>query len=94
MTKSKKQLTTKELVKKALKNIPKWKLPKGYVHCATIKPGSSFETEGGIQGIHIESSDGRSVVIVTYCPFAETEEDKRYYLGKQNWAPQTSVRRI
>tara|TARA_Y100000310_G_C20517744_1_gene732065 strand:+ start:727 stop:891 length:165 start_codon:yes stop_codon:yes gene_type:complete len=53
-----------------------------------------FETESEIKGIHLESSSGRSIVIVTDCPFANTEEDKRYYLGKQNWAPTTSVRRI
>tara|TARA_Y100000034_G_C6625693_1_gene272924 strand:- start:150 stop:395 length:246 start_codon:yes stop_codon:yes gene_type:complete len=81
-------------VKKALKSKPKWKPPKGYVYCATTKPGTLFETEIGIKGIHIESSGGRSIVIVTDCPFANTEEDKRYYLGKQNWAPQTIVRRI
>ena len=64
------------------------------MHLAKIKLGNAFETEGGTQGIHIESSDGRSIVIVTDCPFANTEEDKRYYLGKQNWAPRTIVRRI
>ena len=65
------------------------------MYLAKIKKGVAFETEGiGMKGIHIESSDGRSVVIVTHCPFSDTEEDKRYYLGKQNWAPQTIVRRI
>ena len=82
------------MAKKALKNKPSWKPPKGYVYLAKTKLGSIFETEEGIKGIHLESSDGRSIVIVTDCPFAKTEEDKRYYLGKQNWAPQTIVRRI
>tara|TARA_Y100000588_G_scaffold373375_1_gene447135 strand:+ start:884 stop:1039 length:156 start_codon:yes stop_codon:yes gene_type:complete len=48
----------------------------------------------GTKGIHIESNDCRSVVIVTECLSVRTEEDKRYYLGKQNWSPTTEVRRI
>tara|TARA_Y100000034_G_scaffold129559_1_gene186240 strand:- start:628 stop:822 length:195 start_codon:yes stop_codon:yes gene_type:complete len=64
------------------------------VYLATIKPGTLFETEFGMQGIHLESSDGRSIVIVTHCPFADKEEDKRYYLGKQNWSQKTEIRRI
>ena len=94
MKKSKKQLTTRELVKKALKNKPKWKPRKGYVHCAKIKPGEMFKTSNGTEGLHIESSVGRSVVVITYSPYANTEEDRRYYLGKQNWATTTEVRRI
>jgi|TARA_R100001530_G_C4293877_1_gene148718 hypothetical protein len=53
-----------------------------------------FRTSNGTEGLHIESSIGRSVVVVTYSPYASIEEDKRYYLGKQNWAPTTEVRRI
>jgi|TARA_Y100000296_G_scaffold36258_1_gene42001 hypothetical protein len=53
-----------------------------------------FKTSNGTEGLHIESSVGRSVVVITYSPYANVEEDRRYYLGKQNWAPTTEVRRI
>ena len=59
----------------------------------TIKPGEMFKTSSGIEGFLIESSNGRAVVIVTSSPFANTEEDIRYYLGKQNWAPTTEIRK-
>ena len=94
MKKKEKQISTKKLVKKALKNGFKMKPSKGYVYLATIKSGEMFEVIDGTKGIHIESNDCRSVVIVTECLSARTEEDKRYYLGKQNWAPKTEVRRI
>tara|TARA_R100000750_G_C2308601_1_gene81599 strand:+ start:295 stop:483 length:189 start_codon:yes stop_codon:yes gene_type:complete len=58
-----------------------------------IKPGEMFKTSNGTEGFLIESCNGRAVVVVTSCPFANTEEDMRYYLGKQNWAPTTEVRK-
>ena len=93
MKKSVKQLTTKELVRKALRNKPKWKPAKGYVHLAKIKKGGTFLTEFGTSGIHLETSPTSSKVIVISCPHANTEEDKRYYLGIQKWSPNTEVRR-
>ena len=77
-----------------MKNKPKWKPIKGYVYLATTKPGTIFLTEDGTKGIHIESNNSRSQVIIIDCPHANTEEDKRYYLGKQNWAANTEVRRL
>jgi|TARA_Y100000034_G_C6592041_1_gene257200 hypothetical protein len=52
-----------------------------------------FETQSGIKGVHLESSEGRSVVMVLESPSVKAEEDKRYYLGVQNWAPNTEVRK-
>ena len=49
--------------------------------------------DNGMEGIHLESNQSASTVIVTNCPFANTEEDKRYYLGIQRWSPNTEVRR-
>ena len=53
-----------------------------------------FRTSNGTEGLHIESSIGRSVVVVTYSPYASIEEDKRYYLGIQRWSPNTEVKEI
>ena len=94
MKKKQKLVSIKELVRRALKNKPKWKPRKGYVYLAKIKSGEMFETEFGTTGIHLKSSEGLSSVIVIEQPSAKTEEDKRYYLGKQNWSPKTEVRRI
>ena len=59
-----------------------------------IKQGGMFITEFNIEGIHLSSTQSASTVIVTNCPFANTEEDRRYYLGVQRWSPNTEVRRI
>ena len=81
-------------MKRALKNKPKWKPSKGYVFLKNIGRGKSFITEYGTKGIHIESSSSCAKVIIIECPFAHSEEDNRYYLGRQNWAPKTEVRRL
>lgn len=64
------------------------------MYLAKIKPGKMFELSNGTRGLHLESTDGISKVIVISSPIANIEEDKRYYLGKQNWSPKTEVRRI
>ena len=69
------------------------KSAKGYVHLVKIKKGGTFITEFGTSGIYLESSPTSSKVIVINCPHANTEEDKRYYLGMQKWSPNTDVRR-
>ena len=63
------------------------------MYCATLKSGGTFKMDNGMEGIHLESNQSASTVIVTNCPFANTEEDKRYYLGIQRWSPNTEVRR-
>lgn len=94
MKKKQKQKSTKELVRRALRNKPKWKPRKGYVYLATIKPEGMFRLSNGTEGIHLESSGSSSKVIVVSCPHANSEEDKRYYLGMQKWSTYTEVKRI
>ena len=93
MKKSVKQLTTNELVKKALKDKPKWKPRKGYVYLAMIKQGEMFILDNGTKGILIESNDSASTVVVTECPFANKEEDRSYYLGLNRWSSKTEVKK-
>ena len=64
------------------------------MYLATIKPEGMFRLSNGTEGIHLESSKSTSKVIVVNCPHANTEEDKRYYLGMQKWSPNTEVKRI
>ncbi len=64
------------------------------MYCAKIKPGGMFKLDNGMEGIHLSSTKSASTVIVTYCPHAKTEEDKRYYLGIQRWSPNTEVKEI
>ena len=72
----------------------KWKPAKGYVYLVKIKKGDMFKLNNGTEGIHLESTDAGSTVLVISCPHARTEDDKRYYLGKQRWSTKTEVRRI
>tara|TARA_Y100000310_G_C20077385_1_gene532215 strand:- start:191 stop:358 length:168 start_codon:yes stop_codon:yes gene_type:complete len=53
-----------------------------------------FRLSNGTEGIHLESSGSSSKVIVVSCPHANSEEDKRYYLGMQKWSTYTEVKRI
>ena len=101
MLKKKKQVLTtrknvttakiKRLVKKALKNKPKWKPAKGYIYLKDLKLGSLFETQSGIRGVLIDN-DISSKVIVTDVKCAE--EDRDYYLGKHIFAAHTEVKEI
>ena len=101
MLKKKKQVLTtrknvttakiKKLVKKALKNKPKWKPAKGYIYLKDLKLGSLFETQSGIRGVLIDN-DISSKVIVTDVKCAE--EDRDYYLGKHIFAAHTEVKEI
>ena len=45
----------KRLVKKALKNKPKWKPAKGYIYLKDLKLGSLFETQSGTRGVLIDN---------------------------------------
>ena len=81
----------KRLVKKALKNKPKWKPAKGYIYLKDLKLGSLFETQSGRRGVLIDNSIS-SKVIVTDVKCAE--EDRDYYLGKHIFAAYTEVKEI
>ena len=81
----------KRLVKKALKDKPKWKPAKGYIYLKDLKLGSLFETQSGTRGVLIDN-DMSSKVIVTNVNCAE--EDKEYYLGKHIFAACTEVKEI
>jgi len=81
----------KRLVKKALKNKPKWKPAKGYIYLKDLKLGSLFETQSGTRGVLIDN-DISAKVIVTDVKCAE--EDRDYYLGKHIFAAHTEVKEI
>ena len=81
----------KRLVKKALKNKPKWKPAKGYIYLKDLKLGSLFETQSGTRGVLIDN-DISAKVIVTDVKCAD--EDREYYLGKHIFAAHTEVKEI
>ena len=86
----KKSISTKLLVKRALKNGPKWKPSKGNTYLEDLEPGNSF-TNGDTKGILIETNESRSQVLIISASCAES--DKNYYLGKQTWASKTEVKK-
>ena len=63
MKNAEKQISTKKLAKKALKNKPKWKTSKGYVYLSSVNPGQLFETEFGLKGILLECDVNAKVLI-------------------------------
>ena len=88
----KKNISTKLLVKRALKNGPKWKPSKGRLFLERLKPGDSFNMSG-TEGIFLESNPSASKVLILISPCAKREKDKNYYLGKQTWASKTEVKK-
>ena len=78
------------LVKKALVDTPNWKPARGYKYLENTEQGSLFETSTGMRGVYLVSTPTSAQVIVTFCNCAE--EDKKYYLGKQNIANTTEVK--
>jgi len=86
----KKSISTKLLVRRALKNGPKWKPSKGNVYLEDLEPGNSFIRDG-TKGILLETNPSRSKVLIISSSCSE--EDKNYYLGKQTWASKTEVRK-
>lgn len=71
------------MVKKALKNKPKWGPSKGYSYLEDVKIGELVQTEFGTSAVLIDKGLGSTVVIVTDC----TNDD----LGKKVWALKTEV---
>jgi len=82
----KKNISTKLLAKRALKNKPTWKPAKGYKYLKDLKLGSVFVTESGIRGVLI-GSDVNAKVIITEC------SDKSD-IGKKIIAANTEVKEI
>ena len=91
---SKRRITIRRinnLVKKALADTPDWKPAKGYKYLKDTEQGSLFETGTGMRGVYLNSTPTSAKVIVTSCNLAE--EDQPYYLGKQNIANKTEVKK-
>ena len=82
----KKNTSTKLLVKKALRDKPKWKPAKGYKYLKDLKLGSVFITEGGMRGVLI-GCETNAKVIITEC--RDNSE-----LGKKIIASRTEVKEI
>ena len=82
----KKNISTKLLVKKALRDKPKSKPAKGYKYLKDLKLGSVFVTEGGIRGVLIGSDTNAKVIITECCD--------NYDLGKKIIAAKTEVKEI
>ena len=62
----KKNTSIKLLVRRALRNKPKWKPAKGYKYLKDLKLGSVFITESRIRGVLI-GCDTNAKVIITEC---------------------------
>ena len=53
-----KQKSTKELVRKALKNKPKWKPPKGYKYLKDIQIGNLIQLKNGTKAVLLTGTPG------------------------------------
>ena len=82
----KKNTSIKLLVKRALKNKPKWRPAKGYKYLEDLKLGSIFVTGGGTRGVLI-GCETNAKVIITEC-YDNSE------LGKKIIAAKTEVKEI
>ena len=101
MTKKKKRImpshqtmntTIRQLVRKALKNRPKYKVAKGYKFLENVKPGTKIITQGKTQkALVLQHTQSSSTVIVYDVTF---KEFKDYYLGKHQWGGKTEVKEI
>ena len=79
------------LVNKALKDKPKVLPAEGYKYLKDIEPGLIFLTESGMKGVYLESTPTSAKVIITSCKHIN-EDDRAYYLGKQNISNRTEVK--
>jgi len=89
----KKNISTKLLVKKALRSKPKWKPAKGWKYLKSLNPGDRFITQSGTEGILIDASTNARVIIQSV-PAIIDEKDKNYYLGTRTIASLTEVKEI
>ena len=86
----KKNISTKLLVKRALKTIKGPQPRKGYKFIKDIDDGTMIHTEFGTVAVKIRSTDSSTEVIVTEhnC----RPEDDSYYLGRQLWSSRTQIK--
>ena len=82
------------MVRKALKNGPKWKPAKGYKYLEDIPIGSMFTTGSGTEGLLLDTNTAASTVLITKSSCCHIESDDRYYLGRQRWGSKTEVKTI
>ena len=87
----KKNISTKLLVKRALKNRPKCGPAKGYKYLESLKPGSMFRTQSGMKGVLIDCDANAKVIIMDVNVHSD---DKNYYLGKHIIAAKTEVKEL
>ena len=83
-----KMMKTSTLVKKALKNGPKFRPSKGMMYLKDLPVGKMFETPNGTRGVLIECNVNAKVVILSV---NVSDEDAPYYLGKKIIASETEV---
>ncbi len=76
------------LVKRALKNGPKFKPAKGMMYLKDLPVGKVFTTESGIRGVLIECNVNAKVIILSV---NASEEVSSYYLGKKIIAAETEI---
>ena len=88
----KKNISTKSLVRKALKNRPKWKPSEGLKYLEDIPIGSTFILNKGTGGILLNTNPAASTVLIIRSSCAHTDADERYYLGRQRWGSKTEVK--
>jgi len=84
------RLTTRKienLAKKALKDKPKWKPPKGYKYLKDLEPGTIFQV-GKTKGILLESNVNAKVIII------ESADNESSSLGKKLISAHTEVKEV
>jgi len=89
--KAAKTVTTKALVKKALKNGFKVKPSPGKKYLKDLEVGALFEVHL-LTGILIEATHSAAKVLIIDSKHHENDND--YYLGKQSIAPETEVKEV
>lgn len=78
-----------KLAEKALKDKPIWEPSNGYRYLKDLEKGSIFQIGDSMKGIYLDSTPTSAKVIILSCDCSE--EDKSYYLGKQNISNETEV---
>ncbi len=81
-------MKTSTLVKKALKNGPKFRPSKGMMYLKDLPVGKMFTTPFGTRGVLIECNVNAKVIILSA---NVNDEDSSYYLGKKIIAAETEI---
>tara|TARA_R100001244_G_scaffold18230_1_gene19168 strand:- start:158 stop:409 length:252 start_codon:yes stop_codon:yes gene_type:complete len=76
------------LVKRALKNGPKFRPAKGMMYLKDLPIGKMFETASGTRGILIECDVNARVIILSS---NLNDDDSSYHLGKKIIAAKTEI---